>query len=134
MLLQNQALLTATESRLAEDKKQYDLMLENKQLELSRHLKELSQKNDQVQSLTIYLNMYFKRLYKNFQFNSTRILIRQLMTSGRSMRWRSWRLLIWKRRRFAYLLYIAIYLATKLVNHLFAPSGRKSHQGRGDKM
>ncbi|KAI8000810.1 Synaptonemal complex protein ZEP1 [Camellia lanceoleosa] len=29
-------------------KKQYDLMLESKQLELSRHLKELSQKNDQA--------------------------------------------------------------------------------------
>ncbi|XP_057975116.1 synaptonemal complex protein 1-like isoform X2 [Malania oleifera] len=43
-----QALLAAAESKLAEDKKQYDLMLENKQLELSRHLKEISQRNDQA--------------------------------------------------------------------------------------
>lgn len=48
ILLQNQAQLTAAESRLSEAKKQYDLMLESKQLELSRHLKEISQRNDQV--------------------------------------------------------------------------------------
>ncbi|KAF3445822.1 hypothetical protein FNV43_RR10999 [Rhamnella rubrinervis] len=47
-ITKHQALLTATESRLAEAKKQYDLMLESKQLELSRHLKDLSQKNDQA--------------------------------------------------------------------------------------
>ncbi|XP_072971144.1 synaptonemal complex protein ZEP1-like isoform X2 [Typha angustifolia] len=46
--LQIQVSLTAAESRLAEAKKQYDLMLEGKQLELSRHLKELSQRNDQA--------------------------------------------------------------------------------------
>ncbi|XAR62159.1 hypothetical protein NMG60_11016800 [Bertholletia excelsa] len=40
--------LTDAESKLDESKKQYDLMLESKQLELSRHLKELSQKNDQA--------------------------------------------------------------------------------------
>lgn len=67
ILLQNQALLTATESGLAEAKKQYDLMLESKQLELSRHLKELSQKNDQVISFTMYLNMNFCSLYMYFQ-------------------------------------------------------------------
>ncbi|CAN4092485.1 unnamed protein product [Withania somnifera] len=38
----------AAESKLAESKKQYDQMLESKQLELSRHLRELSQKNDQA--------------------------------------------------------------------------------------
>lgn len=48
ILLQNQAQLTAAESRLSEAKKQYDLMLESKQLELSRHLKDISQRNDQV--------------------------------------------------------------------------------------
>lgn len=48
LLLQNQVLLTAAESKLAEAKKQYDQMLESKQLELSRHLKELSLRNDQV--------------------------------------------------------------------------------------
>lgn len=53
-LLQNQAQLTAAESRLSEAKKQYDLMLESKQLELSRHLKEISQRNDQVFSSIIY--------------------------------------------------------------------------------
>ncbi|XP_047329449.1 synaptonemal complex protein 2-like [Impatiens glandulifera] len=42
------ASLVDTESKLSEAKKQYDLMLESKQLELSRHLKELSQKNDQA--------------------------------------------------------------------------------------
>lgn len=48
MVLQNHTFLTAAESRLTEAKKQYDLMLESKQLELSRHLKDLSQRNDQV--------------------------------------------------------------------------------------
>lgn len=38
----------AAECKLAEAKKQYDMMLEGKQLELSKHLKELSQRNDQV--------------------------------------------------------------------------------------
>lgn len=52
VLLQNQVLLTAAESRLAEATKEYDMMLESKQLELSRHLKELSQRNDQVLSPT----------------------------------------------------------------------------------
>lgn len=55
MLLQNQALLDAAESKITETKKQYDLMLETKQLELSRHLKEISQRNDQVLSLTVRL-------------------------------------------------------------------------------
>ncbi|XP_030453405.1 synaptonemal complex protein 1-like isoform X1 [Syzygium oleosum] len=45
---ENQALLTSAEHRLAESKKQYDMMLDNKQMELSRHLKELCQKNDQA--------------------------------------------------------------------------------------
>ncbi|XP_072989861.1 synaptonemal complex protein ZEP1-like isoform X2 [Typha latifolia] len=49
--LQIQVSLTAAESRLTEAKKQYDLMLEGKQLELSRHLKELSQRNDQAEIL-----------------------------------------------------------------------------------
>ncbi|PSR99884.1 Synaptonemal complex protein [Actinidia chinensis var. chinensis] len=43
-----QASLDDAESKLAEAKKQYDLMLESKQSELSRHLKELSQRNDQA--------------------------------------------------------------------------------------
>ncbi|KAJ0087205.1 hypothetical protein Patl1_08520 [Pistacia atlantica] len=47
-ITEKQALLTAAESKLAEAKKQYDLMLESKQLELSRHLKEISQRNDQA--------------------------------------------------------------------------------------
>ncbi|XP_048130972.1 synaptonemal complex protein 1-like isoform X4 [Rhodamnia argentea] len=45
---ENQALLTSAEHRLAESKKQYDMMLDNKKMELSRHLKELCQKNDQA--------------------------------------------------------------------------------------
>ncbi|KAJ8772085.1 hypothetical protein K2173_027262 [Erythroxylum novogranatense] len=45
---EKQALLTAAESRLLETKKQHDVMLAGKQLELSRHLKELSQRNDQA--------------------------------------------------------------------------------------
>ncbi|KAA8538084.1 hypothetical protein F0562_027692 [Nyssa sinensis] len=43
-----QVSLANAEIKLAEAKKQYDLMLESKQLELSRHLKEISQKNDQA--------------------------------------------------------------------------------------
>ncbi|XP_026402294.1 synaptonemal complex protein 1-like isoform X2 [Papaver somniferum] len=43
-----QASLAAAESTLAETKKQYDVMLESKQLELSKHLKEISQRNDQA--------------------------------------------------------------------------------------
>ncbi|KAL5193025.1 Shaggy-related protein kinase eta [Glycine soja] len=48
MNLQNLSLLTAVESKLSEAKKQYDQMVENKQLELSRHLREISQRNDQA--------------------------------------------------------------------------------------
>ncbi|WOG95304.1 hypothetical protein DCAR_0414616 [Daucus carota subsp. sativus] len=43
-----QELLVRAESNLAEAKKQHEQMLESKQLELSRHLKEISQKNDQA--------------------------------------------------------------------------------------
>ncbi|KAH7865402.1 hypothetical protein Vadar_006149 [Vaccinium darrowii] len=43
-----QAALVDAESKLSEAKMQYDSMLESKQLELSRHLKELSQRNDQA--------------------------------------------------------------------------------------
>nr|CAB3487226.1 unnamed protein product [Digitaria exilis] len=46
--LQVEASLTATECQLSEAKKQYDLMLEGKQIELSKHLKDLSLKNDQA--------------------------------------------------------------------------------------
>jgi len=46
--LQVEASLAATECQLNEAKKQYDLMLEGKQIELSKHLKELSLKNDQA--------------------------------------------------------------------------------------
>lgn len=53
MLLQIQGLLAEAESRLTDAKKQYDQMLESKQLELSRHLKEISQRNDQVFALSI---------------------------------------------------------------------------------
>lgn len=58
MLLQNRGLLTAAERKLAELGKQYDVMLESKQIELSRHLKELCQRNDQVvaSSFSIYFN------------------------------------------------------------------------------
>ncbi|KAG7597926.1 hypothetical protein ISN44_As06g022370 [Arabidopsis suecica] len=47
-IMKDKELLATTETKLAEAKKQYDLMLESKQLELSRHLKELSQRNDQA--------------------------------------------------------------------------------------
>ncbi|XP_006652351.1 synaptonemal complex protein ZEP1 [Oryza brachyantha] len=46
--LQVQASLAATESQLTEAKKRYDTMLEGKKIELSKHLKELSLKNDQA--------------------------------------------------------------------------------------
>ncbi|KHN21841.1 Synaptonemal complex protein 2 [Glycine soja] len=47
-IAENLSLLTSAESKLSEAKKQYDQMVENKQLELSRHLKEISQRNDQA--------------------------------------------------------------------------------------
>ncbi|KAJ1381596.1 putative synaptonemal complex protein 2-like [Sesbania bispinosa] len=47
-IIENQSLLTAAESKLSEARKQYDQMVENKQLELSKHLKEISQRNDQA--------------------------------------------------------------------------------------
>lgn len=53
--LQMQASLTTTESELTEAKRQYDMMLEVKQLELSKHLKELCQKNDQVIIKSLYM-------------------------------------------------------------------------------
>ncbi|KAI7754979.1 hypothetical protein M8C21_016343, partial [Ambrosia artemisiifolia] len=43
-----QKLFTEAEAKLTEAKKQYDEMLRSKQLELSKHLKEISQKNDQA--------------------------------------------------------------------------------------
>ncbi|KAH1065339.1 hypothetical protein J1N35_030326 [Gossypium stocksii] len=45
---ENQAILATAESKLVEARKQYDVMLESKQIELSRHLKEISQRNDQA--------------------------------------------------------------------------------------
>ncbi|CAK7347138.1 unnamed protein product [Dovyalis caffra] len=47
-ITENQASLTAAESKLIKEKKQHDMMLESKQLELSRHLKEISQRNDEA--------------------------------------------------------------------------------------
>ncbi|KAK7321181.1 hypothetical protein VNO77_31545 [Canavalia gladiata] len=47
-ITENLSLLTAAESKLSEATKQYDQMVENKQLELSKHLKEISQRNDQA--------------------------------------------------------------------------------------
>ncbi|CAH8253194.1 unnamed protein product [Arabidopsis lyrata] len=47
-IIKDKELLATAETKLVEAKKQYDLMLESKQLELSRHLKELSQRNDQA--------------------------------------------------------------------------------------
>ncbi|KAF9610184.1 hypothetical protein IFM89_020693 [Coptis chinensis] len=46
--LEAQASLAASENTLTEAKKQYDLMLESKQMELTKHLKEISQRNDQA--------------------------------------------------------------------------------------
>ncbi|KAL8136937.1 hypothetical protein V2J09_002938 [Rumex salicifolius] len=43
-----QTLLVTAESKFSDAKKQYDSMLDNKQLELSKHLKEISQRNDQA--------------------------------------------------------------------------------------
>ncbi|XP_023632629.1 synaptonemal complex protein 1 isoform X2 [Capsella rubella] len=47
-IIKEKELLVTAETKLVEAKKQYDMMLESKQLELSRHLKELSQRNDQA--------------------------------------------------------------------------------------
>ncbi|XP_058086217.1 synaptonemal complex protein ZEP1-like isoform X2 [Magnolia sinica] len=43
-----EASLAMAENTLIEARKQYDLMLEGKQLELTKHLKEISQRNDQA--------------------------------------------------------------------------------------
>ncbi|GAB2290631.1 hypothetical protein Dimus_024909 [Dionaea muscipula] len=43
-----QALLSTSDGKLGEAKKQYETMLDSKQAELSRHLKEISQRNDQA--------------------------------------------------------------------------------------
>ncbi|CAL9216019.1 unnamed protein product [Arabidopsis halleri] len=47
-IIKDKELLSTAETKLVEAQKQYDLMLESKLLELSRHLKELSQRNDQA--------------------------------------------------------------------------------------
>ncbi|KAJ6709495.1 SYNAPTONEMAL COMPLEX PROTEIN-RELATED [Salix koriyanagi] len=47
-ITENQASLTAAESKLTKAKTQHEMMLESKQLELSRHLKEISQRNDEA--------------------------------------------------------------------------------------
>ncbi|XP_054798909.1 synaptonemal complex protein 1-like isoform X2 [Prosopis cineraria] len=47
-ITENRTSLAAIENKLLEAKKQYDLMVESKQSELSRHLKEISQRNDQA--------------------------------------------------------------------------------------
>ncbi|RRT75522.1 hypothetical protein B296_00000541 [Ensete ventricosum] len=91
---QVQALLAAAEAKLKEAKIQYDLMLEGKQLELSKHLKELSQKNDQVCFLLVLSCCLESRLSLNCQFR------RQLMISRGSMRWKSWTLLVLKEKRY----------------------------------
>lgn len=53
ILFQIHASLIAAEGKLTEERKHFELMLEGKQLELSKHLKELSQRNDQVLTNTI---------------------------------------------------------------------------------
>ena len=53
VIFQIQESLVLAESRLSEARKQYDLMFESKQAELSKHLKEISQRNDQVLILKI---------------------------------------------------------------------------------
>ncbi|XP_022980939.1 synaptonemal complex protein 1-like [Cucurbita maxima] len=45
---ENQALLFSAEMKLSDAKRQYDSMLESKQMELSRHLKDISHRNDQA--------------------------------------------------------------------------------------
>ncbi|KAK1263435.1 Synaptonemal complex protein 1 [Acorus gramineus] len=45
---QIQASLAAAECKISEATKQFDLIMEGKQLELTKHLKEISQKNDQA--------------------------------------------------------------------------------------
>ncbi|XP_050904993.1 synaptonemal complex protein 1 [Lathyrus oleraceus] len=47
-ITENRSLLTASESKLAEARNQYNQMVEDKKLELSKHLKEISQRNDQA--------------------------------------------------------------------------------------
>lgn len=83
-------------------------MLEGKQLELSKRLKEISLKND----LVIFPStLCFGNLYILFtiiiDFLSHKMYSgRQLMISERSMRLKNWRLLMLKNKR---LIYIYIY-------------------------
>lgn len=94
MNAQVQESLVSAEMKLSEAKKQYDLMLEGKKLELSKHLKDLSQKNDQVLLLNGFI---FSILLWYSPLNDQ--VGRQSVISGRSMRWKSWMLLWLKRRR-----------------------------------
>lgn len=94
MNVQVQESLVSAEMKLREAKKQYDLMLGGKKLELSKHLKDLSQKNDQVLLLNGFI---FSILLWYPPLNDQ--VDRQSAISGRSMRWKSWMLLWLKRRR-----------------------------------
>lgn len=95
MLQQSQGLLIAAESKLAELRKQYDVMPESKQIELSRHLKELSHRNDWVVAWP----------FSNYQpIYSWGVVVKLKIVllgnqSGENMKWRRRRLSIRKKRR-----------------------------------
>ncbi|KAI8000876.1 Synaptonemal complex protein 2 [Camellia lanceoleosa] len=77
-------------------KKQYDLMLESKQLELSRHLKELSQKNDQAPPFTVYF--IFVNNERASLINSGGVSIGPLMISAGGLKLGSWRVSILRKK------------------------------------
>lgn len=79
--LQIQASLTTTEAELTEAKRQYDMMLEVKQLELSKHLKDLCQKNDQVIIKSLF------KLILVFELTNTIYHVYNLVGALEFLRW-----------------------------------------------
>ena len=65
-----EGLLVSAESKLSEAQKQYDAMLESKQSELSRHLKEISQRNDQVTCFYMDIIVDIKNSFSFFPSHS----------------------------------------------------------------
>ncbi|KAL0326231.1 UNVERIFIED_CONTAM: Synaptonemal complex protein ZEP1 [Sesamum radiatum] len=68
------ASMAETESKLEEAKKQHDHMLESKHLELSKHLKEISQKNDQADKVIQERKKNTSRRLKNTKKNRQHLL------------------------------------------------------------
>ncbi|XP_022141084.1 synaptonemal complex protein 1-like isoform X2 [Momordica charantia] len=73
---ENQALLLAVETKLSDAKRQYDTMLESKQLELSKHLKEISHRNDQADQVVQEMERNCEQKLAELKEESRQCLIR----------------------------------------------------------